>query len=445
MANALYLNLPAWAQNIALSIYGANLYKQRFSGSLPEIYKDNLDLFESPKEKHYHKQNIRLKELLTHCKNFVPYYDQYLRDIDISNITPNSLKDILPVLTKTDVMKHSSALRSTAPYFNKKLRTANTSGSSGSPLSINYTNESRKINYHFYETALNKFNCSYRSKSTTFAGRILYKNTESKPARYDFYNKTQYLSSYFISPLTIKDYVDALNSWQPEFIDSYPSAIYELVKLADQENLKFNFSPKCILTSSETLTGEQRTEIEKAFNTTVIDHYSCTEMSINAFSTGKEYFASPLYSVIELEHQFENSYSIITTGLLNFGMPLLRYKIGDVVEKSSHQSNYIFKSVEGRIDDIIVTPEGKKIGRMDPAFKNIQGIKLAQIIQEAKDLITVLIVLDTKNYFLFREDLLIESIKARTSNKIHVQIKHVPDISKGANGKFKSVISKVKQ
>lgn len=443
MANDLYLSLPSWGQNIALSFYGANLYRQRFRGDVPKTYGSNLTPFSLPTQELLKLQECRFRELIAHCKSYVPYYEKFLSCVDPTKVCVENLKDLVPVLSKADIIEYSDKLKSKAPFFCNKLRSANTSGSSGTPLRIFYTDEARRINYRFYGAALAHFGCHYKSKSTTFAGRILYKDPGADPARYDFYNRTQYLSSYFISPTTIEKYVDALNYWRPEFIDTYPSTIFALINLAESMNLKFNFSPKCILTSSETLTVECRLAIEKAFRSTVIDHYGCTEMAISAVSVGGDYVASPLYSVIELDHQFDNSYSVITTGLLNFGMPLLRYCIGDLVEKSPDASTYVFSKIEGRLDDVIVTPEGRKIGRMDPAFKGIEGVTSAQIIQEAINLIIVLVVLDTKTHYRFDSDLLINNIKERTSKSIEVRIQVVEKIPEGANGKFKSVISRL--
>lgn len=205
--------LPAWAQNVALSIYGANIYKQRFYSDIPAPYRDNLNLFDEPNCAQFTQQNLRLQHLLTHCKDYVPYYKKFLEDIDISTITVDTLKNVVPVLTKSDVIKNAEQLVSAAPVLQKKLRTANTSGSSGTPLCVRYTDEARRINYQFYESVLKEFGCTYQSKSTTFAGRILYKQPGRHPARYDHYNRTQYLSSYFISATTIESYVSALNNW----------------------------------------------------------------------------------------------------------------------------------------------------------------------------------------------------------------------------------------
>lgn len=443
MPQNIYLNLPRPIQNLALSLYGAKLYNERFSGYIPKEYDGKLNLTDNFSEQDFVAQTARLRALISHCKEFVPYYAKFLKNVNTRTILPSDIFNILPVITKADVLADTTRFISTAPKTKAALKTANTSGSSGTPLSVKYTDESRRINYRIYNSALNQFGCHYRSKSTTFAGRVLYRQPKQNPDRYDFFNRTQYISSYFISDANINYYVNALNNWKPEFIDTYPSAIVELIKLANAGGLNFTFSPKVVVTSSENLSSDARHLIESTLNTTVLDHYGCTEMAINAFSTGNGYYANPRFSVLELQHSFDNHYEVITSGLLNFGMPLLRYKIGDMVTRVSSTSDYVFSSVDGRLDDIIVTPEGKKIGRMDPAFKGIEGIVSAQIVQEAINRITVLVVLDSKEASRFNSALLVSNIKERTSQAIDVEIECVAEIAKGANGKFKSVISEI--
>lgn len=444
MLQKIYLNLPRPLQNISLSMFGAKLYKERFTGDIPIEYSGNLTLLKNFNEQDFIAQTARLRMLIKHCKDYVPFYKPYLSAINPDAIYAEDLSKLLPTITKSDVLASPLQFISQHPNIHANLKTANTSGSSGTPLSIKYTDESRRINYAIYNAALAQFGCHYRSKSTTFAGRILYKDPKQKPDRYDFFNKTQYISSYFISEQTIKHYVNALNYWQPEFIDTYPSAILSLIKLANEHHLQLNIRPKMILTSSENLSDDARALIENTFKTTVVDHYGCTEMAINAFSIGKGYFANPRFSIIELQPSFDNHYEVITTGLLNFGMPLLRYKIGDMLSRGSDAPEYTFDSVDGRLEDIIVTPEGRKIGRMDPAFKGVEGIAQSQIIQSKIDLITIYVVLDKQKRELFNPSLLINNIKERTSQLIEVAVIITEHIEKGSNGKFKAVISNIK-
>jgi phenylacetate-CoA ligase len=134
MTNSFYLLLPRKLQDGLLSIYGANIYRQRFHGSLPEAYCNDLTIFGEPTAIENTKQEHRLQALLSHCKHYIPYYKDLLRHIDTSVITTESLKDIVPIMTKSDVLNNYTQLCSTHPGHWGKLRTANTSGSSGTPL-----------------------------------------------------------------------------------------------------------------------------------------------------------------------------------------------------------------------------------------------------------------------------------------------------------------------
>ena len=439
----LYLKAPAFLQNVALSIYGAKTYRERFGGNIPEDYIHLSPSFSTPTEAEYEKQSRRLYLLLQHCATYVPYYKKMFQGVDLSKINPRNLSDFVPKLSKPEVILHHDLLLSTHPDFKGRLIKLNTSGSSGTPLTIYSTLEARRVNYRFYEQLLLDKGTTYRSRSTTFAGRLLYKETSHRIDRYDSYNNTQYLSTYFISDTTINKYIEALNYWKPEFIDSYPSALIEIQRLARSKGLSLSFKPKFILTSSETLSLQARTDIEVFFGAKVVDHYGCTEMTVSAFSEGGQYFANPLFSVLELDPQGGNRHSLITTGLLNFAMPLLRYEIGDCVVTEDPSNPYRFNYVEGRMDDVIVTPEGRRVGRIDPAFKGVEGIELAQVVQEELDKITVTVVLDKERKHLFDEMLLINNLKQRTSQLIEVRVDYQEKIEKGPNGKFKSVVSNV--
>lgn len=443
MFNDIYLKSPAFVQNLALSAYGYKMYRDRFGGGIPSAYTELGDPLLPPNESDFEFQEERLQSLLQHCVKYVPHYQKLLTKCDWRAITCKNISQYLPVLTKKDILKDPESFLSTAPDFQKKLK-LNTSGSSGTPMNIYSSYEARRINYCFYQQILASQGADYRSKSTTFAGRVLYKDGSKSLDRYDYYNNTQYLSTYFISSDTIERYISSLNKWQPIFIDAYPSALLQIRQLAKEKDLSIDFKPRFIITSSETLTPTAREKIEEFFCTKIIDHYGCTEMTVSAVSTGGQYFASPLYSLIELEHKYESSYSVITTGLLNFAMPLIRYEIGDTISTENPAMPYVFDSVEGRVDDVIITPEGRRVGRIDPAFKGIEGVELAQIIQYRTDSLEISIVLDKNKRHLFNEKLLVENIRSRTSPHMRVNINYQSHIEKSRNGKFKSVINAIK-
>lgn len=445
MIKKIYFNSPSFMQNAMISGYGIKVFCERFIGSVPEEYKNVENAFAPPGEESFNAQDRRLRSLLRHCKRSVPYYSRLLRDIDINLINSKNLHEYFPVLTKKDLLNNSSALISTdSKRFPPQVKIA-TSGTSGTPLTIYATRESRRVNYAFFNNFLESLGSSYRCKSTILAGRKLYKAGDSQVDRYDYFNRTQYLSVYDISLKSIEKYVSALNKWRPEYIDSHPSALFEIQYLAKEKGLTIDFQPKFIVTSSETLTLSIREKVEEFFNAKIYDHYGCAEMCVSAFSNGEKYYNDPSYSVIELINKGQNLYSLVVTGLINFAMPLVRYEIGDVVQCEDASNPYIFEAVDGRLDDIIVTPEGKFVGRLSPVFKGIPGLELAQVVQESKNDLVVNVVLREGEREKFDESLLIKKLKSSTSEAMSVQINYVSDIEKGANGKFKTVVNLVKK
>ncbi|WP_347330107.1 hypothetical protein [Marinimicrobium locisalis] len=445
MISSIYLNSPVVFQNAMISLYGVKTYADRFMGPLPDTYKKLKHAFSPPDKSSFELQDQRLKQLLKHCQSNVPYYKGILADVDVELINRKNIHNYFPLLTKKDVVNNVKSLvpgPGSCYYPEVKI---STSGTSGTPLTIYATKESRRVNYAFFNNFLESLGASYRAKSTILAGRKIYKRGSRKVDRYDYFNRTQYLSVYDISPDTISKYIEALNRWQPEYIDSHPSALFELQYLAMKKGLKLNFSPKFIVTSSESLTATIRNKVESFFCSKIYDHYGCAEMCISAFNSDDKYYNDPTYSIIELIDKGNDLYSVVVTGLVNFGMPLIRYEIGDLVHCSDLRDPYTFDSVDGRLDDIIVTPEGRLVGRLSPVFKGIPGLELAQVVQESKYTLVVNAVLREEERDKFDESLIISKLKSSTSESMSVRVNYVADIEKNANGKFKSVVNLVKE
>ncbi len=135
---------------------------------------------------------------------------------------------------------------------------------------------------------------------------------------------------------------------------------------------------------------------------------------------------------------------IICTGLLNTDMPLIRYEVGDRGTLDTGACNckrnmQAFLKIEGRIDDVLITPDGRSVGRLDPVFKTDLDIREAQIVQESFDIVRLRFVPGPhfNNY-----DELVQRLQQRLGS-MHVILEPVDKIPRGANGKFKAVISKV--
>ena len=139
-----------------------------------------------------------------------------------------------------------------------------------------------------------------------------------------------------------------------------------------------------VITSSEKLTNEMRNLIGEVFDCKVFDSYSGVEACglFSEFSPG-ELLDNPDVGITEIVDNDFNPVQeggkgqIISTGLLNFDQPLIRYMIGDLATLKSNNSENIninmkvIKSVDGRREDIIQGPDGRLMVRFHSLFIDI--------------------------------------------------------------------------
>src|SRR6185312_3351956 len=85
---------------------------------------------------------------------------------------------------------------------------------------------------------------------------------------------------------------------------------------------------------------------------------------------------------------------LVCTGLLNTGMPLIRYRVGDrgavLADRSCCGCGRmlpVLGALDGRADDELVTRDGRRVGRLDPVFKASIPLVEAQLIQESEEVV----------------------------------------------------------
>ena len=100
----------------------------------------------------------------------------------------------------------------------------------------------------------------------------------------------------------------------------------------------------------------------------------------------------------------------------------------------------VFLDVDGRNDDFVVTPEGRRIGRLDHIFKGQRGLIEAQIRQSEPGSIDVLFVAGNR-YGPESDQALVREIRLRLGETIDIRLLPVEAIPREANGKFRAVKS----
>ncbi len=446
MIEKLYIRSPYILKCILISIYGLRKSRQRRRGAYAAALENAKAIRTKKKAWKSADREEVLKNFLSNAIKNVPAYSDYkLGDSDWHNYFKE-----WPVLTKKNLKERGEY------YLNPTVKVSeylSTTGSTGSPLSIPASVESRQINYAFFDDFLYMHGAYPRCKKITIAGRkiISSKYKGDKFWVYDFYNRNLYMSAYHLSQTNIEKYLIEISNFKPVFIDSYPSALYELAIYARQNKYKV-YSPKFICTSSETLLPHQRALIEKVFQCPVRDQYGCAEMCIFGYEcnegtmhlrtdyayveTSVENDCLPEGSLVEGD--------LICTGLINPAFPLIRYAIGDrgVVsvdfECKCGCPFPALNTLEGRKDDYVKSITGRLFTRLSPVLKNMP-IHEAQFEQISPHELLVRIVPDRSF-----QDSDIEVIRNRVNDytgfEFQVSIEFVNRIPRGAGGKFRAVI-----
>ena len=140
---------------------------------------------------------------------------------------------------------------------------------------------------------------------------------------------------------------------------------------------------------------------------------------------------------------------LVATGLINDAMPLVRYRVGDRLTLPSTEGPRCacgrtlpaIAHVSGRSDDVVWTPDGRAVGRLDHIFKSDLPIVEAQVVQESRHLVRVLVV-PGEGWDEHQAQVVADRTRERVGD-MQVEVETVAAIPRTPAGKFRAVISKV--
>jgi phenylacetate-CoA ligase len=453
----LYSKLPEWLQDAAVTVQGAAFRRQRYGLGFDEEYALLKATEQAPALQLELVQAARLKRMIQHAQANVPYY-RSLRPGLADKLRAGDLSFLRDIPTTP-----KNAVRSFPDQFcdGGKVRREwipwNTSGTTGSPMTLYYSRRAVARQYAFVERYRELAGVSRFHRRAQFTGKMIVPtNTSSRYWRFDWANQALMLSSVHLDQSTIPEYLSALREFRPAYISGYPSAIALLARHAvrfPKESIRL----QAVLTSAETLSEEQRDLIESAFQSKVFDQYGQTEMQSFWFECRyRRMHAHPLFGVTEILRPNGDPCrpgevgSVVLTGFINDAMPLIRYEVGDRAAWADEERCPCGRNmpaiavIEGRQDDYIFSPERGLVGRLDPALKGVDGILECQFRQEVPTRLRVLFVPLPS---FCRDDLrqLERNLKQRLGSSMEVDFCEVPQIPRGANGKFRTVVSGVRQ
>ncbi len=455
--DTIYPFLPIPLQNAVCTAAGFVRFRSRFNQHFHERLAEWEESVHWPIGKLHEYQRQRLDRLVRRAREHVPYY----RDLAPPSQARDPLESMRETLSRIPPLEKRAYRDDPEAFFARdvprhRLHRGKTSGTTGTALPLWYTPETLAEEYATVWRL--RRSCGVRDPSQenyTFTGNIVVPFRQESPPfwRQNAYSGQTLFSLYHMTPTNLRAYVDAIHRLPGRYVQGYPSSIHLVARAMLEAGRPIEPGRiTAVFTSSESLLAFQRETIEKAFGAPVRDRYGVSEfgVSMTECPAGRLHvdmeFCVVEVEVAEQTDEYETG-PLLITGLAHDATPLFRYRIGDVGTRSQlpcpcGRPGDVFLEVDGRVEDYVLTPDGRLVGRLDHVFKEQLEVAEAQILQQTKDAIDVLIV-PRANYTDLSQRRLLREIRSRLGDEIAIHIRSVTSIPREPNGKFRAVKSRV--
>ncbi len=459
-----YNKIPLWATNMLAPAFYLLPEKVRY-GSV--FLKEKLELERinglTP-EQIENEKNESLKRLIKYSYEHVPYYKELF---DKQGILPSDIqseKDLckIPFLTKELLCENTDKLISDE-FDKNSLVYLTTSGSTGTPSGFYVQNEST-VRERVY--CLNMFKwIGYKPDSSRLVMRgkeFWAQKNKSKMWQWDAFKRELSINIFEMTPENMEQYCKAIERYKPDFAYGYMSAMYTLCKYIASRPKKFKHQFKGFMAISETVTDEQRSFVERVINARVFSFYGMSERVIIAGECEKstEYHIKPMYGIAEIIDEDGNvitepgtSGELVGTGLLNYAMPLIRYKTGDMSSWSEKpececgSTEKRLSAVQGRkTKDVLIAQNGTLISLASlEVHSEIYGYMARyQFVQDKPGEVTVKAVpVPSEALTQERLERISQVFTQRTNGNIRFTAEAVDKIQPKKNGKLSIIEQKL--
>ena len=451
-----YPRLPQPFQNAACTAGGFLRYRARFSRHFHRTLAAWVETEHQPIEVLHELQRERLARSVRRAREHVPYY----RDLPppSSKSEPldaiHEMLDALPPLDKRHYRDQPEAFLS-RDVPRSRLRSAQTSGTTGTALPLWHSPETLAEEYATVWRMRRRVGVDIDDPYLSFAGQVVVPVGQERPPfwRTNYYGGQTLFSIYHMTHENLRDYVNAILRAPARYVQGYPSSIHLVARALLEAGCPLPQGKiAAVFTSSESLLAFQRETIEEAFGAPILDRYGVSEFAVSMTECDhRRLHVDMEFCIVEVEvvEEDENYEAgpLLITGLAHDATPMFRYRIGDVGSRARQpcpcgRPGDSFYEVDGRVEDYVLTPSGRLVGRMDHVFKDQLAVAEAQIVQEDASAIEVLIV-PRESYNDASERRVIREIRSRLGDQIGISVRLVGEIAREPNGKFRAVKSAV--
>ena len=356
----------------------------------------------------------------------------------------------LPVLEREDMRQADKALVS-ASVPPAQLRHDATGGSTGKPTEVWLGPEERGWHESGMQYFMNRIGLPKGSRVGSLWGHHLDPVASDRfrdRLRYFTLNSRRF-DCFRLSPTILEQYHKEMESWQPRWVQAYASALGALAEEVRNRGWRPSYPTQCFVTGAEKLMPYHRSIVESVFARPVHEQYGGRDVGLIGFQVSPEYtldFHIDWANVL-IEPEKAGAYSpILVTKLHADGMPMLRYRIGDIGgfpqgSRSGHPT-FILHEIVGRETDRVWLHDGRWIHGIEfPRLMRDYAVGEFQVVQYADFSVVVRVV--PRNGFTDESRKSILQIIGANLQGLNVSLQLVEAIQRTASNKLRPVISEI--
>jgi phenylacetate-CoA ligase len=402
-------------------------------------------------------QIAKLNALLAHGWSNIPFLKRYWTEAGLDSRPLQHSSEIAqyPLITKQIITDNFDEMR--ASPFDGVVLQKTTGGSTGDPFKFEYSQES-------YARRTAVMWRGYRWCGSDLGRRTAYVwgmpdpqpgFTGLKDRWYHAAFNRIMLNAFAMTEDNHADYVAKIQKFRPEVIVGYVAPLLILSRWMLENGVQIN-PPAAVISGAEALARPDRETIAAAFGAPVFNTYGCREFMLLASECEHQdgMHTSADHLIVETVNDDGQPVvgeigDVCVTDLHNYAMPFVRYLNGDRATSAERKCNCgrglpLLESIDGRILDIIVTPDGRTVPGEFFVYVMLHHptIKQYQVVQTSASRIEVRIVPSADEPFFGHEDM-VREIVAKMGDEVEIEICEVSDIPATASGKRRITVSNI--
>ena len=402
-------------------------------------------------------QLLRLQKLVRHAWDNCDYYAAAMKSAGVAPEDIVVWEDLarLPILTK-DAIRANRDRMIARNVERESLVPRKTSGSTGVSLEFFVDEESSQWKRAVTMTYDRWAGWDLGERVGAIWGNPQHMVNWRARLRNVLLDRYTYLDTLKMNEDEMLQFHQTLSRKAPAILFGHAHSLFLFARFMQQRGLS-GIRPRGIISTCMVLHVFERQVIEQVFGCRVTNRYGCEEVSLISCDCpqGNMHLNCDTL-IVEFIRDGKavppgEPGAIVVTDLTNYGMPFIRYKVGDVGVPSTKTScpcgcSYpMMDALEGRVADYVVTADGNYISGIsltENFAMCLPDVKQMQIVQEKLDLLVFRVVKGEN----FTEQTVAEIDRLaleRFGTQMKWEVEYADSIQSESSGKYRFCISKL--